>query len=44
MSRYTAAVEAVREKSKEAAELRLARIFNRAEPSMINGKPPVKKK
>jgi hypothetical protein len=43
-SLYTAAVERAHNLRKEEAELRLARIFNKAEPEMQNGKPPVWKK
>lgn len=39
ISRYTDAVEAVKAKAKEEAELRLARIMNNAEPSHQNGSP-----
>lgn len=43
IGRYTDAVEAVQANNKEAAELRLARIMNGAEPSHQNGVPPVMK-
>jgi hypothetical protein len=39
ISRYTDAVEAVKAKNKEEAELRLARIANNKEPSHQNGHP-----
>lgn len=39
VSRYTDAVEAVKAKAKEEAELRLARIMNNAEPAYKNGHP-----
>lgn len=39
VGRYTDAVEAIKAQNAEAAELRLARITNGAEPSHQNGHP-----
>lgn len=38
-SRYTEVVERIKARAKEDAELRLARIFNGAEPDYQNGHP-----
>ncbi len=43
-SRYTDAVEQIKARAKEDAELRLARIFNNAEPAYRNGHPKDREK
>lgn len=43
-SRYTDAVEKIKARAKEDAELRLARIFNGKEPDYQNGHPKDREK